>query len=195
MTLLDSSLGRPGHFLLESGYHTDLWFDLDSLFVDTVKVRSEVKGLANLIRHYQVTAVCGPLLGGAFLAQAVANELDAHFYFTRKAEPIKEGTFKARYELALSMRQTIGGERVAVVDDVISAGSSTRATVAELQQCGAIVVVVGCFTLFGEKARTYLTSNGIPVVSNSESEFKLWESNSCPLCRENVPLVDPTISA
>jgi orotate phosphoribosyltransferase len=185
---------RSGHFLLESGYHTDTWFDLDSLFVDTSLVRNETRRLAELIKPYNVTAVCGPLLGGAFLAQALANELDLRFYFTAKSATVAQGSlFKVRYELSPSLRASIRGERVALVDDVISAGSSTRATMSELEHFGATVAVVGCLMLFGDEARSYFGSHGIEIVANSIRDFKFWESSSCPLCHAEVPLEDPSI--
>ena len=77
---------REGHFLLESGYHSDLWFDLDALFVDTERIAPLIRALANQLRPYEPTAICGPLLGGAFLALAIARELKLKFYFTRQQQ-------------------------------------------------------------------------------------------------------------
>ena len=76
--MLKALPARRGHFLLESGYHTDLWFTLDALFVAPKDIAPRVVALAELLRPYSISAVCGPLLGGAFLAQAVA----AHRPFT-----------------------------------------------------------------------------------------------------------------
>ena len=58
---------RSGHFLLESGYHTDLWLTLDALFLEPTGTAPLVSALADKLRPYGVTAMCGPLLGGAFL--------------------------------------------------------------------------------------------------------------------------------
>lgn len=76
-----------GHFLLESGYHTDLWFTLDALFVAPHDMAQQVSALAELLRPYSISAVCGPLLGGAFLAHAVAAHLSLRFYFSRRCPP------------------------------------------------------------------------------------------------------------
>ena len=70
--VLDALPARRGHFALESGYHTDLWLTLDALFVDPVAIAPLVAALAGRLRAHAPTAVCGPLLGGAFLAQAIA---------------------------------------------------------------------------------------------------------------------------
>ena len=71
---------RRGHFLLESGYHTDLWISLDGLFRDPTALAPRIASLAGLIRPHGISAVCGPLLGGAFLAQALAIGLGVRFY-------------------------------------------------------------------------------------------------------------------
>src|SRR5215218_407097 len=79
--------GRRGHFRLESGHHGGLWLDLDPLFADPGRVDPFVAALADALRPYEVAAVCGPLLGGAFLAQLVARALGAEFCFTERVMP------------------------------------------------------------------------------------------------------------
>lgn len=114
---------RQGHFLLESGYHSDLWLTLDALFADPATVAPLVNALADRLRPHAITAVCGPLVGGAFLAQALAPTLGVGFYY---AEPQPatdgDGLFTAQYRLPPELRRRVRGERMAVVDDVISAG-------------------------------------------------------------------------
>src|SRR6185369_5705277 len=62
---------RAGHFDLGTGYHGDLWLDLDALFLRPARLRPYVDWLAERLRGHGVDAVCGPLEGGAFLAYAV----------------------------------------------------------------------------------------------------------------------------
>ena len=83
--LLKDLPAREGHFLLESGYHTDLWLTLDTLFVSPRDVAPLVKTLAGRLQRHEVSAVCGPLQGGAFLAQSVATVLGLDFYFSEAA--------------------------------------------------------------------------------------------------------------
>src|SRR5216684_6411890 len=76
--------GRRGHFRLESGHHSALWLDLDPLFAAPLRIEPLVSVLTNALRPYEVTGVCGPLLGGAFLAQLVAQALGVQFSFTER---------------------------------------------------------------------------------------------------------------
>ena len=78
---------REGHFRLESGHHGRLWFDLETLFVDPVRLAPFVDALAEKLRAHDVRAVCGPLVGGAFLAQALAVALCTEFWFTERVIP------------------------------------------------------------------------------------------------------------
>ena len=186
--------GRRGHFLLESGYHADLWFDLDSLFVDPAALAPQVGALAALLSPYDVSAICGPLLGGAFLAQAIAANLGVRFYY---CEPQQTGSsshlFSAQYRLPPGLFSDVGNQRVAVVDDAISAGSSVRAVVAELISAGAMPVVVGSLLVLGTRATEHFSATGIPVVAVESQTFRTWPPDECPLCRQGDALEQPSL--
>lgn len=189
--LIQSLPLRRGHFLLESGYHTDLWFTLDTLFLDPEKIAEPVGALAELLRRYQVSAVCGPLMGGAFLAQALAAHMHARFYYSQPAEPRAANDailFGAEYVLPKGLSTQVRDERVAIVDDFISAGSSVRATRAALTTAGATTAVIGSLMLLGDESTDYFAKLSIPVVSVARKKFNLWSPEKCPLCQTDSPL-------
>jgi orotate phosphoribosyltransferase len=189
-----SSRSRDGHFLLESGYHADIWFDLDALFIDPVAMTPDVDALAALIRPHDISAICGPLLGGAFLAQAVAAAMGVRFYYCEKSgSDSSSALYGARYRLSTALRTHAAKERFAVVDDVISAGSSVRAVVAELEAAGATTVVVGSLLVLGTKATDYFASVDIPLVTLDRRAFQTWLPAECPQCRDGVPLENPAL--
>ena len=178
-----------GHFRLESGYHTDLWLTLDGLFVDPAAVAPMVGALADLVRPHAVTAVCGPLLGGAFLAQALATSLGVEFYYTEAQDYAGDrDLFNVRYQLTSELQRRIRGRRVAVVDDVMSAGSSVRATVAALTDAGATPVVVAALMVLGDTGSAHFTERGVPVETLLHRNFTLWKPADCPLCQSGIPL-------
>jgi orotate phosphoribosyltransferase len=185
---------RHGHFLLESGYHTDFWFTLDGLFVVPREIAPLVTALASQLRPYGASAVCGPLLGGAFLAHAVAIELGVRFYFTGpESGGGTGGLFSSEYRLPPELHRRVSGERVAVVDDVISAGSSVRATVMALTAAGASTVAVGTFLVLGNAAVEYFSAGGVPLEALVQRDFSLWDPVACPLCRAGILLEDPRL--
>ncbi len=182
----------PGAFSAGIRLPHRLWLTLDALFVDPQKIAKLVAALADKLRPYAVSAVCGPLQGGAFLAQALATTLDTNFYFTAP-QPAADGTglFQAEYHLPPELRRRVRGARVAVIDDVISAGSSVRATVAALTAAGATTVVVAALLVLGDAGITHFSERGVPVETLARREFVLWDPGGCPLCQAGSPLEDP----
>jgi orotate phosphoribosyltransferase len=186
---------RRGHFLLESGYHTDLWLTLDAMFVSPYEMVQHVAALSGLLRPHQVSAVCGPLQGGAFLAQALAAYMNLRFYFTQQTRSEAGGSlFAAQYRLLPELRRRISKERVAIVDDCISAGSSVRATASELDAAGAEIAVVGSILLLGNQAEEHFSARGVSVVALVRQEFNLWAPAECPLCRAGANVENPVAS-
>jgi malonyl-CoA O-methyltransferase len=130
-------------------------------------------------------------MGGAFLAQALAAELDVEFFFTEPVSTNAPGLFAARYRLLAGLERRISGQRVAIVDDVISAGSSVRATAGAVTAAGGTVVVVGALLTLGAVGLDHFSSEGIPVESLGQRSFAMWPPTACPLCAADVPLEDP----
>jgi orotate phosphoribosyltransferase len=185
---------RNGHFLLESGYHTDVWLSLDSLFVNPSKIAPMLTSLAERLGSHEFSAVCGCLMGGAFLAHALSMILGTAFYYT---EPIttSDGTalFATQYRLPADLRGGLRGLKVVVVDDVISAGSSARATIATLEAAGASTTAVGTLMTLGNVGRTHFARLGLPLESLVHKDLLLWTPTDCPLCRSGVALEDPRV--
>jgi len=181
---------RTGHFRLESGYHADIWLDLDTLFVDPVRIAPAITMLAGRLRRYECDAVCGPMTGGAFLAQALATALRVCFFYTQPGRASGR-LFSAEYRLPGEMSRQVAGARVAVVDDVISAGSSARATVAALSAAHATTVVVGTLLALGDVGAAHFRGRGLALEALERREFAMWTPGECPLCRDGAPLSVP----
>jgi orotate phosphoribosyltransferase len=182
--------GRRGHFRLESGHHSALWLDLDALFADPRGIAPFVGAMVARLRDHAVEVVCGPLLGGAFLAQVVAQSLGAEFCFTERSAVKADGLFGARYALPAAYRTRLRGRRVALVDDVMSAGSALRGTLAVLQAAAAIPVAAGAILVLGHLGAGYLAQQQLPVVAVLREDYELWTPTGCPMCLAGQPLED-----
>lgn len=180
--------GRRGHFLLESGHHGGLWLELDALFADFAVIQPFVSALAGALKEHNPSMICGPLFGGAFLAQLVARELDVGFSFTdRIKSQVGTGLYHTRYRLPAAFNSRVRGQRIALVDDVMSAGSALRGTFIALHSQGAIPVAVGSLLQLGDAGLAYFQSKQIPVVAVARDSYDLWTPENCPLCAEAVP--------
>lgn len=187
--------GRRGHFQLESGHHGTLWLDLNGLFADAERIAPFVTELAEALRRHNVDMICGPLLGGAFLAQQVAQVLRVPFCFTeRRMESDAAGLYPARYVLPRIFHDRVRAKRIAIVDDVVSAGSALRGTLAELVSHGAIVAGAGALLQLGDTGAALLAAEGVRVEAVARDEYALWSPGNCPLCESTVPLERPASS-
>ena len=191
--ILELVAGRRGHFQLESGHHAELWLDLDALFARSGRVAPLVGRLAEAIRPFEVAGVSGPLVGGAFLAQSVASMLDVEFSYTERVpSPTSAGLYQVRYGLPPAFSSRVRGKRIAIVDDVMSAGSAARATHAELQAHGATTAVVGALLMLGSAGADFFEKQGVAVEAVAKLPFNLWPPRECPLCLAGTQLEFPS---
>jgi orotate phosphoribosyltransferase len=182
---------RTGHFPLESGHHGELWLELDTLFWEPTAVEPPARRLAELIRPHAPDVVCGPLVGGAFLAQLVAMRLGVRFCHTERVSAGDGGLYAATYRLPGALADRLRGLRVAVVDDVVNAGSSVRATLAALTQAGARPVALGALLTLGSTPATVAAAAGLPLETVATRENEIWEPQRCPRCANGEPLQTP----
>ncbi len=179
---------RRGHFVLELGHHGNLWLDLDSLFVRPARLPPFARDLAQRLSGHGVEAVVGPLVGGAFVAEMVAADLDVRFAFAER----RVGAEGVSYAIPDAFHGHLRGKTVAIVDDAINAGSATGATFAALTALGARPVAVGALLILGDTALPFFAANGLAVESVARLANELWKPAACPLCAAGVPFSSPS---
>ncbi len=181
--LLHLLAARRGHFRLESGHHGDLWLDLELLFLRPRAILPLAQELARRLSAHSIDAVCGPLVEGAFVAQLVAAELDVEFSY---AEPIRHpdrgGLYSVEYRLPGALRHAVRGKAVAIVNDVINAGSAVRGTFSDLEACGAKPVAIGALLVLGSWSARFAAEHCIPLECLALLPNDIWAPEDCPLC-------------
>jgi orotate phosphoribosyltransferase len=129
------------------------------------------------------------LVGGAFVALMVAEGLDREFVFAEQfARRPGDGLFPVGYRIPQALRSSLEGRRVAVVDDVINAGSAIRGALADVRACGAIPAAIGSLIVLGSPAAEVALKEGLPLETLSHVANAVWEPSACPLCAAGVPL-------
>jgi orotate phosphoribosyltransferase len=180
---------RSGHFRFESGHHGNLWLDLDALFLHPGRLQPFIAELATRLAQHKVQAVCGPLVGGAFLSQSIATVLRVEFAFAERfVTAERSASSSANYRIPHGLRGTLRGKKVAIVDDAINAGSAVCGALTDLQLCGANPVVVGSLLVLGNAAVRLSAEHDIPVESIAQLPSNLWAPSKCPLCASQIPL-------
>jgi orotate phosphoribosyltransferase len=186
---------RQGHFDLGTGYHGDVWLDLDALFLRPALLRLDVRWLADRLRHHRVDAVCGPMEGGALLAYALADVLEVAFLPAYRAASPDEGTAAATaYRLAWAGDGAggIGGWRVAIADDAVNAGTAVRACARQLRDHGAVPVAIATLLSLGQASETTSAALSVPFYWIDTMQSQTWPAAQCPLCASGTPLTDPS---
>lgn len=181
-------LPQRGHFRLASGMHGDLWLDRSRLFFQPSAIAPLAGELAS---NFEVDTVCGPLPGGALLAQLVAAELGAKFFYT-------EQLANSKYRMSPTLGRDLEGKTVAMVDDVYDGSMDVQGTIWELEALGAFPRAIGALVVLQAPRRRGepcmwtrdmwnigLSPSRLAVVDES-----VWTPEDCPRCAFGVPLED-----
>ena len=179
---------RRGHFVFESGYHGDLWLDLDGMFAAPSQLGGMLDDLSRRIAAVGPDVVCRPMTGGALVAFAVAARLKVGFRWTyREQMPSGQGLFPYRYHLVAGGSQ-LARQRVVVVDDVINAGSATRETLRLLREQNATPVAIGALLTLGQTPKVFARDEGLELLTLANAGNSLWAPDHCPLCAAGEPI-------
>jgi orotate phosphoribosyltransferase len=167
-----------GHFRLTSGLHSERY--LQSALVLQYPEFAESLGaaIAQRIRHLQPTAILSPALGGIVIGQEAGRALGIRALFAERADG--RLTLRRGFTLAPS-------DRVAVVEDVVTTGGSTRETIDVALAAGASVV--GAASLIdrgGDAAKV-----PVPLFSLVHLSVPTYDPDSCPLCAKGIAVVKP----
>jgi orotate phosphoribosyltransferase len=168
-----------GHFLLSSGLHSDQYFQCALLLSDVALAERMGKALAaKMPKDWAPTTVVGPALGGVVIGHEVARALGVRSLFTER----KDGVMELRRGFKVSP-----GERVVVVEDVITTGKSTREVIGLLKELGA--EPVGALSIVVRAAEP--PELGVPSEHLARLPAAAWGTQECALCRAGLPVVKP----
>jgi orotate phosphoribosyltransferase len=180
--LLSLVRAQTGHFVHESGYHSDEWWDLEALCHRPAALLPFVSELAARVREYKPDVICGALVEGAFVALLAACELHCDFAYALRSGGDPKRLFSVSYRLPDALRAGVKGKRVVIANDVISAGSAVRRAIADVEQWGGNVVAVASLVLLGDTFARFCGARRLPLLSLFRQELHMWTPDACPLC-------------
>ena len=172
---------QKGHFLLSSGLHSGDYLQC-ALYLAHPRRAARAGGLlADAVSGAQLDPeiIIAPAMGGLIIGHETARALDLPFLFTERSE----GTMVLRrgFDVAL-------GQRVVVVEDVVTTGRSTLEVINILEGLGATVIGVASMINRSEKEQPFAP---LPSRSLLKVDFPTWTADECPLCRDGVPISKP----
>jgi orotate phosphoribosyltransferase len=176
-----SGMVQEGHFLLASGLHSPVYWEKFRI-LEYPEYTAALCGLiAGHFREYNIDAVAGPTTGGIILAFEVAKQLGVRALYAEK-----EGDVRAFRRGA----NVVSGERVLVVDDVLTTGKSVREVLSAVKGRQAVTAGVGVLV---DRSTTKLDF-GAPLFGCHRAETVVYRPEECPLCAAGQPLVKPGTS-
>jgi len=168
-----------GHFLLTSGLHSPVYWEKFKVLQFPNYTEPLCRMIAGHFREQKIQVVAGPTTGGIIIAFEVARQLGVRGIFAEK-EGEKERAFRRGFTIN-------PGERVLIVDDILTTGSSIRQVIAAVNRLGGIIMGVGVLVDRSEQRIEF----GVPVFSCHRAETITYQPQDCPLCAAKIPLVKP----
>jgi orotate phosphoribosyltransferase len=174
----DSGALLEGHFILSSGLHSPLYLQC-ALALEATRFSAEFgAAIADEFRDQRIETVASPAIGGIVIGYEVARQLGVRFIWTER----EHGRMTLRRGF-----QVHQGERLLVVEDVITTGGSTRETIAALTGAGAqVVAAASIIDRSGGKADV-----GIRRLALATLDVPAVEAAVCELCQQGQPAIKP----
>ena len=167
-----------GHFLLTSGLHSPVYWEK----FQVLQYPNYTEQLCRLItahfQNQQIQVVAGPTTGGIILAFEVAKQLGVRGIFAEKEAD--QRAFRRGFAIS-------PGERVLIVDDILTTGKSIYEVMAAVAESKGIVIGIGVLVDRSEQPLEF----GVPLFSCHRTVTQTYTPEDCPLCAAQIPLVKP----
>ena len=166
-----------GHFLLTSGRHSDVYIEKFRILEDPNALDQVCRAMAEIVMDENVELVLGAAIGGILIAGGVGRHLSVRHIFSERVN----GNMELRRGFSISK-----GQRVVVVEDIITTGGSVVELIQLAREQGAeIVQVVNLVHRSSGEVEFGVPSTALLTIP-SES----WEPKDCPLCKQGVPVAE-----
>lgn len=176
----DAGALREGHFVLSSGLHSPVFLQKNLVFMDTARCERLCKALAEKIvaKVGAVDVAISPAVGGIIPGYETARHLKVRSLYVER----EGGAFKLRRGFTVEP-----GERVVMVEDIVTTGLSSRECIAAIQAAGGEVVAAACIVdRSGGRADV-----GVPLVALATLDVPAYAADALPPELAALPIEDP----
>jgi orotate phosphoribosyltransferase len=167
-----------GHFRLSSGLHSPGYLQCALVLQHPREAEALGAALGSLVRPLGASVVLSPALGGIVISQEVGRALGVRAIFAER----QDGALVLRRGFTLEP-----GEKVLVVEDVVTTGGSTRETMDVARAAGA-TVVGACAVVDRSGGKQGLD---VPFHALLPMDVTTYPPDACPLCNQGIPVVKP----
>lgn len=171
---------REGHFVLSSGLHSPVFLQKNLVFMDARRCERLCKALADKITAAAgaVDVVISPAVGGIIPGYETARHLGVPSMYVER----EGGVFKLRRGFSVEP-----GQKVVMVEDIVTTGLSSRECIAAIQAAGGEVIAAACIVdRSGGKADV-----GVPLIALAALEVPAYAADALPAELAALPVEDP----
>lgn len=175
---IDSGALLEGHFRLTSGRHSDRYIQCARVLMEPNYTAALCGHLAEAFKDEAVDLVVGPAMGGIVISYEMARQLGVPSLFTERVD----GKMTLRRNFVIEP-----GQKVLVVEDVVTTGGSVKEVIDIVRENGGVVVGVA---LLVDRSNGKVDL-GARVEACLSMDVKSYEADECPLCKAGLPIIKP----
>lgn len=165
-----------GHFLLTSGLHSGRYVEKFNVLQKPVYTEMLCKAMAEKFKDAEIETVVGPMTGGILLAHETGKALGTRAIFTERENG------KMTFRRGFSLHE---GERVLIVEDIVTTGGSIREVIDVVKEQGGVPVAV---SMLVDRSGGKATFGDVPSTALLHMDVKTYTPEECPLCKAKVPM-------
>ena len=174
--LVETGAIMTGHFNLTSGKHSPHYVEKFNVLQHPEMTEKLCKAMAEHFKDTQIETVVGPVTGGIILAHETGKALGTRAIFTERVEG--KMTFRRGFTLH-------EGERVLIVEDVVTTGGSVSEVIDVVKNFGGVPVAVAMLV---DRSGGKVDFGDVPSFALLHMDIETYEPENCPLCKKGVPL-------
>jgi orotate phosphoribosyltransferase len=170
-----------GHFLLSSGRHSAHYLQCARVLMDPMRAARLASALAAMLPRelrQHIGKVVSPAMGGVIIGHEMGRALGVEAMFVERPT----GTFELRRGFALNP-----GEKVLMVEDVVTTGLSSREAIAAIEAAGGVVLAGAA--LVDRSAGT--ADLGVPFYPLVSLNFPTYAPDEVPPELAATPAIKP----
>ena len=165
-----------GHFLLTSGLHSPHYVEKFNVLQHPQYTQQLCEAMAEKFKDAGIETVVGPVTGGILLAHETGKALGTRAIFTERVDG------KMTFRRGFSLHE---GERVVIVEDIVTSGGSIKEVIDVVKEHGGIPVAV---SMLVGRSGGKVNFGDVPCTALLHMDVETWAPAECPLCRDGVPM-------
>ena len=174
--LVKTNAIMDGHFLLTSGLHSPHYVEKFNVLQHPKYTEQLCKAMAEKFKDANIETVVGPVTGGIILAHETGKALGTRAIFTERVDG------KMTFRRGFSLHE---GERVLIVEDIVTTGGSIKEVVAVVKSYKAIPVAV---SMLVDRSGGKADFGDVPATALLKMNVETYKPEECPLCKKGIAI-------